>query len=147
MTKTIAVTLMVVLGASACIKKQEIVTTTTGGVAPSLVVEQFLRASNAKDLETMGKLFGTKEGAFWSRYSHKEVEQRMYPLAVELQHSDFEMAGEQMVPGRTNEATRLLVRITKEDKKFVVPFTMVRYKGSTWLVEQIGIEVLTGPKS
>jgi hypothetical protein len=145
-TKTAIVLVLTALSLSACVKKQELVSTGTG-VAPSLVVEQFLKASNSKDIETMGKLFGTKEGPYWSRFPHKEVEQRMFAIATELRHSDYKVDSEQMVPGRTNEATRLMVRLTKDDRQYMVPFTMVRYKSQSWLVEQIGIEVLTKPRS
>ena len=106
-----------------------------------------MRAANSKDLESMGRLFGTKSGPIINRDEKHDVERRMFAIAAELQHTDFEIAGESMVPGRTQEATMLTVRLTKEDHKFNVPFTLVRYKGSSWLVERIGLEVLTAPRN
>jgi hypothetical protein len=35
------------------------------------------------------------------------------------------------------------VRITKDDRKVNVPFTLVRYKSDHWLIEKFGIEALT----
>lgn len=141
-TAAFAVVLAMTLGTTAC-TKQEVAAQTS--VGPSLVVEQFMRAANARDLQSMGRLFGTKDGPIIKRDDKGEVERRMFAIATELQHSDFEVAAEEMVPGRSGEATRLIVRLTKEDVKFNVPFTLVRYK-DTWLVEQIALEVLTAPR-
>jgi hypothetical protein len=138
------------LSTTACVKK-EVVTTGSGssatGVGPSLVVEQFMRAVNARDIARMGQLFGTKDGPISSRDSRDQVEQRMFALASILHHEDFEIQGEQIVPGRTTEATLLTVKLTKEQRGYQVPFTLVRYKSSSWLVEQVGIDVITAPRN
>ena len=129
--------------------RQVVVGSSSGGagVAPSLIVEQFMKAANAKDLETMGRLFGTKDGPIANRDDRNAVEKRMFAIATELRHTDYEITGEQMVPGRSELATKVAVRLTKDDRKFNVPFTLVRYKNDSWLVEQIGLEVLTAPRN
>lgn len=133
--------LTVTVGA-ACARRE---IATGGRLAPSLVLEQFMRAANAKDLGAMSRVFGTKDGPVAGKWGRTEIEQRMFAIAAELRHNDFEVVGEEMVPGRTETATKLNVRVTNGEGKFIVPFTLVRFK-SGWLVEQIGIEVLTGPK-
>jgi len=120
--------------------------TTSGRLAPSLVVEQFMRAANGKDLDTMARLFGTKDGSAADHWGRDELEKRMFIYATELRHNDYEIVSEEMVPGRTDVATRLNVQLTRDDGKFLVPFTLVRYKGDTWLIEQFGLDVLTGTK-
>lgn len=105
-----------------------------------------MRASNANDLDGMARLFGTREGPVAKKWGRSELEKRMFAIATELQHNDFEVIGEEMVAGRTDTATKLNVRLTNNEGKYVVPFTLVRYKGDSWLIEQIGIEVLTAPK-
>jgi hypothetical protein len=67
----------------------------------------------------------------------------MFAIATVLHHDDYEIAREQQVPGRTNEAVQLLVRVKAGEKTNTVPFTLVRYKDSAWLIEQIGIDVIT----
>lgn len=136
------VALVATLGATACVKEQVIV---SGSVGPSLVVEQFVRAAGAKDYAAMGRLFGTKEGPIASKESRSYVEQRMATIAAVLRHQDFELMGEESVPGRMTEATKLTVRMTVDGRAFTVPYTLVRYKDG-WLVEQIGLEVLTAPR-
>lgn len=137
-----AVALVAMLGATACVKEQIIA---SGSVGPSLVVEQFLRATAAKDYAAMGRLFGTREGPISSKESRSYVEQRMATIAAVLRHHDFELQGEQSVPGRMTEATKLMVGMTVDGKSYTVPYTLVRYKDG-WLVEQIGLEVLTAPR-
>lgn len=111
-------------------------------VAASLVIEQFLRATNANDLETMGRLFGTKKGSVWERDPRSETEKRLFALASIMRHEDYRIEDAVIVPGRSEEATAVRVRMTVRGESFLVPFTLVQAKGS-WLVEQVGIEELT----
>ena len=112
-------------------------------VAPTLIVEQFLRAVNAGDLDTMARLFGTREGSITERDSREQVDNRMFAIASVLRHEDYRIEGEQIVPGRRDEATQLLVRLTFPDRDVVVPFTMVITDDRTWMIEQIAIERVT----
>jgi hypothetical protein len=137
---TIAVTLAA-LSLGACVKEQVI----GGGgpnVGPSLVLEQFMRAVNKKDLTSMARLFGTKDGPISERDSRTEVEPRMFTLATILNHDDYEIVNEQQVPGRAGVATQLIVRMKAGSLDNRVPFTFVRWK-ETWLIEQIGIDAIT----
>ena len=142
MRKSLIALMLAALTHTACVKEQ-VVGGTRAGVGPALVVEQFMRAVNAKDLATMGRLFGTRDGPVSERDDRRLVEQRMFTIASVLQHEDFEIAGEQLVPGRTDEATQLMVRVKAQNQTNTVPFVMVRYKTSNWLIEQIGIDVIT----
>ena len=133
---------------TACVKEQVV----SGGrsaanLGPSMVVEQFMRALNSepKDVALMARLFGTKEGPIGERDPKVQVEQRMFAIAAVLRHDDYEILREQQVPGRTAEATQLLVRVKAGEKSNNVPFTLVRYKEG-WLVEQIGIDVITNQR-
>ena len=133
---------------TACVKEQVV----SGGrsaanLGPSMVVEQFMRALNSepKDVALMARLFGTKEGPIGERDPKVQVEQRMFAIAAVLRHDDYEIVREQQVPGRTAEATQLLVRVKAGEKSNNVPFTLVRYKDG-WLVEQIGIDVITNQR-
>lgn len=113
------------------------------GVAPALVVERFLTAVNARDYETMARLFGTREGSILARDPRPEVEKRMFALASVLRHEDYALEGEAVAPGRSGEAIRILVRMHVGDRRVRVPFTVVRTARSGWLVEQIDIEAIT----
>ena len=133
---------------TACVKEQVV----SGGrsaanLGPSMVVEQFMRALNSepKDVALMARLFGTKDGPIGERDPKVQVEQRMFAIAAVLRHDDYEIVREQQVPGRTAEATQLLVRVKAREKSNNVPFTLVRYKDG-WLVEQIGIDVITNQR-
>jgi hypothetical protein len=142
--------MLIALTLGACVKEEMIGRSagSSGGVAPSLVVEQFMRAVNSdpKDLNTMARLFGTKEGPVAERDPKGSVEQRMFAIGKVLEHEDYEIARENIVPGRTAEAIQLMVRVTKNQQKLMVPFTMVRYKENSWLIEAIGIDVITNQR-
>lgn len=115
-----------------------------GGLAPALVVERFLQAANHKDLATMARLFGTRDGPVAERDPQSEVEQRMYTLASILRHDDYALEGERLVPGRTGEAIQIVVRMRFGNRQVPVPFTLVRTARRGWLVEQIDVEAITG---
>jgi hypothetical protein len=133
---------------TACVKEQVVSgARSAANLGPSLVVEQFMRALNSepKDAVTMARLFGTKEGPVGARDPKNQVEQRMFAIAAILQHDDYEVVREVQVPGRTAEATQLIVRVKRGERISNVPFTLVRYKEG-WLIEQIGIDVITNQR-
>jgi hypothetical protein len=111
-------------------------------VAASLVIEQFLRAVNANDLETMARLFGTEKGSVWERDPRPATEQRMFALASILRHEDYRIEGAEIVPGRGEAVTRVQVRMVVRKGSAGVPFTLIRHRDN-WLIEQIGIEEVT----
>jgi hypothetical protein len=147
---TYALRLLAVLVFGACGGNPE---NAAPSVAPQLIVEQFLRAVNGVfeqsdaqrnvSLETMGRLFGTRDGPIIGRDPRKEVEQRMYALASILRHDDYNIQEQQIVPGRREDAIRLLVRMKFGERQVPVPYTMVRTARSSWLIEQIDVEPIT----
>jgi hypothetical protein len=110
--------------------------------AASLTVERFLRAANQNDLDTMASLFGTRAGPVARTWSRKEADDRMFLFASLLRHTDYSILGEDIVPGRREEATRLNVRMVVAQGPVQVPFTLVRSRGQ-WLIEEVGIESIT----
>ncbi|HEY8484796.1 MAG TPA: hypothetical protein VIL13_09310 [Longimicrobiales bacterium] len=111
------------------------------GLAPALVVERFLQAANSDDLETMARLFGTREGSILKRDPRPDVERRMYALASYLRHKDFKVEGERPVPGRLGEAVWVLVRLDLGRRQVVTPFTVLRSVDG-WLIEQFDLEAI-----
>jgi hypothetical protein len=147
-------TLASALFCAACVQRVEVRPAPGTGVAVSrtFVLEQFLRASNAaaasdtSGIVTMGRLFGTKAGPTTGVDSRKIVEQRMYLIASILRHDDYRILGEQLVPGRLQEARQINVEMTMGPRKVTVPFTMVRTSNDGWLVENIELEIITAKK-
>ncbi len=109
-------------------------------VEPSLALERFLRAVNARDLQTMAQLFGTEDGSITRQEPAPDVERRMFALARLLRHSDYHVKGQQIVPGRLGGAVQLLVELDLADRPVTVPFTLVRTGAGDWLVEEIDID-------
>lgn len=130
------------------------------GFGPALTIERFLNASNsvaqlsqaqgqgaarmANEIETMARLFGTKDGSVLNRYPRQEVEERMFLISRILQHRDYRISGERAVPGRSREAIEVNVRITTMNEGPVdVPFTVVQTSRGDWLIENIALERIT----
>ncbi len=123
------------------------------GIAPQLAVETFMRAANCvasekcaskpRDLETMCRLFGTKDGSVLTVDPRDQVEKRMYALASLLQSQDYQVVGQNIVPGRVGEAVDVIVRLTQNGKQYTVPVTAVHDRSGNWLVERIEMASLT----
>jgi hypothetical protein len=113
--------------------------------APALTVERFLRATNQRDLDTMASLFGTRDGPVSRQWSRREVDERMLIFATVLRHQDYSITGEQIVPGRREEAVQLNVRVVTQNGNIAeVPFTLVRTRrDSSWLIESFALDALT----
>jgi len=116
---------------------------TESDLAPAMVVERFLRAANSNDLDTMGRLFGNREGPVATRDSRKDVDDRMFVVASVLRHTDYEIRTEQIVPGRRQEATQLVVRLVNGERRYDLPFTLVQTARWGWLIENIPLEQIT----
>jgi hypothetical protein len=112
-------------------------------VATQLVIEQFLRAANSNDLDTMARLFGTVDGSILNRDPRQLVDEQMFALASILRHDSFTIQRFEIVPGRRDEATRAIVNMQIGQRRVDVPYTLVWSNGSSWLIEQIGIQNIT----
>ncbi len=123
------------------------------GVAPQLAVESFMKAANcvasencatkATELESLGRLFGTKDGPIINRDPRADVEKRLYAIASLVKADDYKLLGQNIVPGRTGEAVQVDVNLTQGERSVRVPFLVVRSKSGDWLVEQIDTKALT----
>lgn len=133
-------------------------------VAPMLSVERFLQATNARDLDSMARLFGTADGPAYDTggvgcafrkigswlgmadrcVTRAEVELRMDAIARILRHEDYEIVSESSVAGRNHPTTRVGVDLTQSERRVRdVPFVVVRTNEGRWLIQEIGLERVT----
>jgi hypothetical protein len=136
-------------------------------IEPQLSVERFLQAANARDLNAMGRLFGTPDGPYgdtgstfgcmfkkigsWfggtACRSRQEVELRMDAIASILRHRDYVVTQQQMVAGRDHPTTRVLVDLIMDQQRVVrgVPFVVVSGGNGQWYVQEIDLQrVMSG---
>lgn len=112
-------------------------------IAPQLSVERFLTAVNASDYAAMANLFGNYEGPI--ERERTELELWMSTLAEVLKHSDYRIVSESREPAREYPTQRVTVYMEIGNEVFPeVPFLVVQSKSGRWLVEEIGVEVITG---
>lgn len=160
-------TLLLALGLAAGCSSSGMRVNPATAVGPQLSVERFLQAANTRDLDSMGRLFGTAEGplgetgstfgcAFkkigsWfggeACLSRQEVELRMDAIASILRHEDYAVTGQQMVAGRTSPTTRVVVDLTVDGERVpAIPFVVVHADDGRWLVQEIDLQkVMAGP--
>lgn len=129
---------------------------------PQLSVERFLQAANQRDLDAMGRLFGTAEGPLGDTGStfgcafkkigswfggqacrtRQEIELRMDAIASILRHQDYTVTQQRMVAGRDHPTSQVLVdlRIDRESVVRGVPFVVVHGGDGRWLVQEIDLQ-------
>ena len=132
------------MSAAAC-TSQTVMNQSQLPVAPSLTVERFLQAANTRDLETMSRLFGNDDGPIGDSGSREEIELRMNVIAEILQHDDYEIVSERMVPGAEVPSNRIGVDLTLPQGLTVrdVGFTVVLESPNRWLVNVIELVKIT----
>lgn len=135
--------LVLVLATAACGGAEVARTPASQSPGPALVLERFLRAANANDLETMTELFGTRDRTIAELDGRTQAEQRMYVLASLLRHDDWTLQGQRTVPGQIADATDLMVEVRQGQQTTVVPIRVVRRKDGGWIIQQIDVEPLT----
>jgi hypothetical protein len=134
----------------------------TASMGAQLSVERFLQAANQRDVMSMGRMFGTENGAVmdtggttgcafkkigsWfggtSCTPKEDVEIRMDAIASILQHQDYRIVSESRVAGQTAPTTRVLVNLETEEGIVVVglPFDVVRTSEGRWLVQRVDLQ-------
>ena len=114
-------------------------------VAPALTVERFLQAANTRDLVTMSRLFGNDDGPIGDSGNREEIELRMNVIAEILQHDDYEIVSERVVPGAQVLSNRIGVDLTLPQGTTVrdVGFTVVLESPNRWLINVIELGKIT----
>lgn len=132
-------------------------------VAAQLSVERFLQAANDRDVQAMGRLFGTSSGplgdtgstfgCFFKKVGswfggnactrRVDVELRMDAIASVVQHQDYRILREEPVAGRTSLTRRVLVDLEMEGRQVSgAPFVVVQTGEGRWLVEEVPLEMI-----
>ena len=142
--KRLPILFVLLMSASAC-TSQTVVNQSQLPVAPALTVERFLQAANTRDLETMSRLFGNNDGPIADSGSREEVELRMNVIAEILQHDDYVIVSERVVPGAEVPSNRIGVDLTLPQGLTVqdVGFTVVLESPNRWLINVIELVKIT----
>ena len=108
----------------------------TGAASAQLAVEGFLRAVNAKDLQAMSTVFGTKDGPARATMDRTELEKRLIILACYFNHDTNRTIGED----RGTEGHReLRVELKKGNMTRQTTFYTIQGPGRRWYVDNIDI--------
>jgi len=142
--KRLPIWFLLLVSAGAC-TSQRVVSQPQTQVAPALTVERFLQAANARDLATMARLFGTRDGPIGDRERRQEVELRMDVIAEILTHNDYQIVSEGPVPGADYPSRRIGVDLTLTSGVLVrdVGFILVSESATRWLVNVIDVVKIT----
>jgi hypothetical protein len=108
----------------------------TGGAAPQIATEQFLRAANAGDLQAMSTQWGTKDGPARETMDRTQLEKRLTILACYFKHDSERVVGE--APG-ANGRRDVRVELRKGNLTRQTTFYTVKGPGDRWYVENMDI--------
>jgi len=108
----------------------------TGGATAQLAVDQFLRAVNAKDIQAMGTVFGTKDGPARETMDRTELEKRLIILQCYFQHDTARTLGEAAGAGGHREVR---VELRKGNLNRQSTFYTIQGPGKRWYVDNMDI--------
>ncbi len=123
---------------AACANPQTVANTgeLTGAATPQLATDMFLKAVNAKDIQAMGTVFGTKKGPARETMDRTELEKRLIILACYFNHDTARTIGED----RGTEGHReLRVELKKGNLTRQTTFYTIQGPGRRWYVDNIDI--------
>ena len=143
--KRLPILFLVLTSAGACTSRT-VVNQPQLQIAPALMVERFLQAANARDLETMSRLFGDGDGPIADTWDRQTFELRMDVLAEILRHDDYEIVSEGRVPGASLPSLRIGVNMALPNGLTIgdVGFTLVLESDDRWLINVIEVTKITG---
>jgi len=110
-------------------------------LAPEQTLAEFLAAVNANDLNRMALLWGTQRGpSTISNHSKPEVQhQRLVIMQHALVTDSFHIEADDPVPGRAH-ARRIQVTLMRNNRRVLVPFTLVVARTGGWLIQDFGLD-------
>jgi hypothetical protein len=108
----------------------------TGAASAQLAVDQFLTAVNAKDLQAMSIVFGTKDGPARETMDRTELEKREVILACYFAHDSYRTLGES---GGTGGHREIRIELKKGNLTRETTFYAIRGPGGRWYVDNMDI--------
>jgi len=108
----------------------------TGAASPQLAVDQFLKAVNAKDLQAMSTVFGTKDGPARETMDRTELEKREVILACYFNNDSYRTLGEM---GGSQGHREIKVELRKGNLTRETTFYAIRGPGSRWYIDNMDI--------
>ena len=108
----------------------------TGAPAAQLAVQQFLSAVNAKDLQAMSTVFGTKNGPARETMDRTELEKREIILACYFAHDSARILRE--TPGLQGHRD-IQVELKRGNLTRQTTFFTIKGPGDRWYVDNMDI--------
>jgi hypothetical protein len=108
----------------------------TGAATAQLAVDQFLRAVNAKDIQAMGTVFGTKDGPARATMDRTELEKRLIILQCYFQHDSARTLGEEGGAGGHREVR---IELKKGNMTRQSTFYAIQGPKRRWYVDNMDI--------
>jgi hypothetical protein len=108
----------------------------TGAPSAQLAVNQFLQAVNAKDLQAMSTVFGTRDGPARETMDRTELEKREVILACYFNHDTARILGEQ---SGTQGHREIRVQLNKGNLSRETTFYAIKGPGGRWYVDNMDI--------
>jgi hypothetical protein len=106
----------------------------TGAPSAQLAVDQFLKAVNAKDLQAMSTVFGTKDGPARETMDRTELEKREVILACYFNNDSYRTLGEM---GGSQGHREIKVELRKGNLTRETTFYAIRGPGGRWYIDNM----------
>jgi len=134
--KKLAIALLLVV--SSC-RRQGAGGESMGAPSARAAVDQFMAAAKAKDLDAMGRIWGTSQGPTISTMPATERERREVSIMPCLKHDRFVVLNDTPATGGKRQFS---VELRYKEVVAAAPFVAVMGPGGRWYVESVEVNDL-----
>ena len=129
---------LLVVVAVGCSRNPGMGSSMTGAVSSSAAATMFVNAAKAQDLQAMGAVWGTKDGAARDNMERSVLDSRLIILQPCYVADRAQILDEQI--GTTATERRVRLQLTRGTRTKTLTFTSVRGPSNRWYVKETDYE-------
>ena len=128
--------------AIACSKNPSMGSSLAGAPAPRDAVTNFMGAVKAQDLQAMGAIWGSEQGAARDNMERAELDRRLIILQQCYNHDRAQILDDQA--GATPNERRVRVQVTRGNRTKTPEFKVVKGPSNRWYVQDTDFPTVQG---
>lgn len=131
---------LLIVVAAACARTPSMGSSLTGAPTAREAATMFVGAAQAQDLQAMGAVWGTDQGAARDNMERDVLDRRLIILQPCYMHDRAQVLDEQL--GSTATERRVRIQLTRANRTKTLEFKVVRGPSNRWYVEDANYEAV-----
>jgi hypothetical protein len=124
---------LLIVATAACARNPGMGTSLTGAPSASVAATMFVNAAQAQDLQAMGAVWGSKDGAARDNMERDVLDRRLIILQPCYMHDRAQILDDRIGTSMTEHLVR--IQLTRGTRTKTLEFKVVRGPSNRWYVE------------